>query len=168
MEHVNLYKLFEPVYGFFVPYGWTIHKNDIWDIHKEGWESLTDKQDIFHAEDMFFDESAIFMATTEFGLDHLHSQYQTKYRQHTHNKGLYLHSVIDVDNYLLEKETFKLQYNISLNIFKNRKKSKHIYTKTLQTDTPQQAALFVSQFMKSVSFDEFREGEIDLFQSLDT
>jgi len=122
--------IFEPLENLYVPSGWCIHKNHVFDINKQGFLSLSNKDEILLAED-FFISSCIFYAE----------------RSRT-----YFTAVVDIGCKFENKNEFILNYDINFWLYRRiGKKCKLIYSLTDYANKGSEALAIASKMMKNYS-----------------
>ena len=127
--------IFEPLSDLYVPSGWCIEKNHVFNINKEGFLSIKDKNKLFLAEDYFI-SSSIFYA-----------------KQDT----TYFTAVVDIGCKLENDDinTFILNYDINFWLYRNKKrKNLLIHSLTDYTNEGTKALKIASEMMKNFSHEK--------------
>ena len=126
--------IFEPLENLYVPSGWCISKNHVFDINKQGFLSLED-DDKFWAED-FFISSCIFYAKQE---------------------TTCFTAVVDIGCKLKNEDidAFVLNYDVNFWLYKNSKRGELLIHSLLEyTDKGSKALKIASEMMKNFSHGE--------------
>jgi len=135
---------FNPVYKLYVPSGWTIHKNHLFEINKEVFSSIEDENNRFLIEEYFIDDG-VFWAQCDLPLNTVET----------------ISATIDVGCNLIDREQFILKYDINLYI---SKKNKDILLEMSEfSNDVNNVEEVVSRFMMGFSheqFIDFKSGEI--------
>ncbi len=130
--------LFNPVNQLYVPSGWMIHKNHLFNINKDAFDLINDKSERWMAKEYFITE-CVFLS-------------QVKIVMPTNE---ILTGVVDSDCRIMDDVTFTLRYKIYMNISKKRKKKEtEILSLSEVASTPFEAADIISNYMKSLSHDK--------------
>lgn len=125
--------IFEPLENLYVPSGWCIEKNHVFDINKQGFLSLDNKDKIFLAEDYFI-SSSIFYAK---------------------KSTTYFTAVVDIGCKFENENEFILNYDVNFWLYRNgKRKNKLIYSLIEYTDKGSKALEIVSKMMKNFSHEE--------------
>jgi hypothetical protein len=130
--------LFEPIREFYVPSGWHIRKNHLFNINEKGFLKIENKNDQWLAKDFFINE-CIFLSGQEYPL----------------STTEVISGVVDIECKLINEKKFELKYNINLSVsLKKKNKAIEILSLEETTDNPNRAASIASNFMKSFSHEE--------------
>jgi len=125
--------IFEPLENLYVPSGWCIEKNHVFDINKQGFLSLDYEDEIFLAED-FFISSCIFYAK---------------------KSTTYFTAVVGIGCKFENKNEFILNYDINFWLYRNGTRlNKLIYSLIDSANTGSEALAIVSKMMKNFSHEE--------------
>jgi len=130
--------LFEPIKEWYVPSGWHIRKNHLFEIQEKKFLKIEDENEQWLAKDFFVNE-CIFLSGQEYPL----------------STTEILSCVVDIGCKLVNEENFELKYDINLSVsLKKKKKTFEILSLQEITDTPKSAASIASNFMKSFSHED--------------
>ena len=125
--------IFEPLENLYVPSGWCIAKNHVFDINKQGFLSLDNKDEIFLAEDYFI-SSSIFYAQ---------------------KSTTYFTAVVDIGCKFENENEFILNYDVNFWLYRNRKRrNKLIHSLSDSSNKASKALAIVSKMMKNFSHEE--------------
>ena len=127
--------IFEPLENLYVPSGWCIEKNHVFDINKQGFLSLDYEDEIFLAED-FFISSCIFYAK---------------------KSTRYFSAVVDIGCQFENENEFILNYDINFWLHRNGKRNRNdgpIYSLIDYANTGSKALAIASKMMKNFSHQE--------------
>ena len=143
---MDIREIFKPLRALYVPSGWQVSKNHLFDINKEGFISIKDENQQFLVREFFVNDT-IFYAKHE----------------HPLSTSQLIVGTLYMGCKILDFEKFILEYDITLHItLANKKKKKEITCIEKTAKTAQEAAEKLSNMMELFSHEkivDFNNGQ---------
>lgn len=132
-------KMFKPISRLYVPSGWCIEKNHVFNLNADGFLKIKDEKTLFLAREYFISE-CVFYAKSEL---------------HISTTESFL-GVIDIGCKLIDEGDFLLRYDVSFWLYHKKKKDNIIFDSKYEAKNPNDALDLVSILMKNLSHGELK------------